>query len=85
VRGRRRDQRVGNRLQHSLDVLENLIVPKSQHAIATVDQPLIANRIAFVGRMLTAFDLNNKPPLAANKINDEWSNRLLTDKLASIQ
>jgi hypothetical protein len=85
VRGRRRVQRVGNRLQHPLDVLENLVVPKSQHAIATVYQPLIANRIAFVGRVLTAVDFNNKPPLAADKINDEWSNRLLTDKLAAVQ
>jgi hypothetical protein len=85
VRGRRRTQRVGNCLQHSLDVLEDLIVPKSQHAVTTVNQPLVANHIAFAGRVLTAVDFNNKPPLTANKINYVWPNRLLTDKLASIQ
>jgi hypothetical protein len=50
-----------------------------------VKQPLITNCVTFFRRMLTTVDFNNQAPLPTNEINDEGADRLLTDKLASIQ
>jgi len=49
------------------------------------DEPLIADTVAPALRVLAAIDLDNKPFLSTDKVDDIRPDRLLTNELESAQ
>ncbi len=62
---------------------KNIVIPKSQYAIAMPAEPMISCSVTFVLRMLAAIDFDNEAMLATNEIHDVRSGRSLPDKLAA--
>src|SRR5262249_395644 len=73
-----------DRLQHSVHVEQNLIVPEPQHAVAMVRKPPVTDSIAFILAVLSAVHLDDETALAADEIDEIWPDRFLTHELASV-
>jgi hypothetical protein len=78
-------QSFGNCLQYSVDVLYHVIVPEAQDAIAMIAKPLIANGIAFTGRVLSAVDFNDQALLPADQIDNIGTDGFLTYEFHSAE
>ncbi len=48
-------------------------------------QPSVAYRVALVSRVLTAINLDDEPLLAADEIDDVWSDGFLTNEFVPHQ
>jgi hypothetical protein len=84
VRGSIR-KRAGDRLKHTRDIAQHIIVPKSQYAVVMVSEPLVSDNVAATVSMLTAIDLYNQSTVATDKVRGIGTNRLLPHKLMPIQ
>jgi hypothetical protein len=85
MRGRRRRRCREDYLPDTFDIFQHLVIPEPQDAIAMLGQPLIAHGVASALGMLAAIDLDDKPFLPTDKIDDVPSDRLLTDEFVSNQ
>jgi hypothetical protein len=74
-----------NALDHTFDILENFVVPKSQDAKALLCKP---SRPFSVGidaqRVLASIDFNDEFGLEADEIGHEGSDRRLTPEMTTI-
>src|SRR5438477_6521034 len=68
VRGRFRTQRGCDCLQHSIGVLQHVIVPKAKNAIAVLGQPFVAVDITLIVGVLTSVNLNDDAFFSANEV-----------------
>jgi hypothetical protein len=76
-------RQVINRLQHTIQILKNLTVPKSDHLDALIVQecgPLIVFCPDFRFIVLPAIQLNDKPRLMTEEIQDKLLKGMLTAK-----
>jgi hypothetical protein len=80
VRGRF-GKRGGDCFQNAVDVSSHVVIPKSQHTIAVIVEPLVADDIAFISRVLAAINLNDKAMLPTDKISDIRADRFLAYEL----
>ena len=77
------DQLQSNGFQRPVDVVENLVIRKSQNVVALRSQCGGARRIARafrVGRMRGAVDFDDEPRLIASEVDDEATENDLTPK-----
>jgi hypothetical protein len=72
-------------LENSIEVLDDIVVPNANHAIAEGAKCAIAAPVFRTFRVLAAVELNNQPPLAANKIHVVSSNRLLAHEFEAAE
>ena len=82
--GRRRFQSLVDRLQNTIDIFQNLIIPEAQHAIALRVEIRVTRCISGQMRcliMLPAVDLNDEPCLVASKICEIRSDRCLATEM----
>jgi hypothetical protein len=56
------------------------IIPETQHTIAMIGKPSIADDVASVSRALAAINFDDKPLFATHKVNDIGADRLLADE-----
>src|SRR5262249_3005039 len=71
-----------NSSDHSLRLLQNLIVPESQHAIALRIEKFASHRICpETGRMLAPVHLDDETPFVASIINKIGADRGLATKM----
>jgi hypothetical protein len=84
VRGTLRGQGTRDGLQNVIDILEDVIVPEAQHAIAMLHKPFVANGIAFVDRVLSTFKLDDQSLFTTYEIDDVSSDWLLSNELMTI-
>jgi hypothetical protein len=84
VRGSIRDC-ADNRFKNARQIMQNVIVPESQDAIVVVSEPFVANDVTPTIGLLPALNFDNKAGVATDEVNGIWPNRLLPDKLVSIQ
>jgi hypothetical protein len=80
VRGRFRQHR-SNRLKHTVNIAHYFIIPKAQHTVVAVPQPLVAHTIGFTIRMLPTIQLDDQSRITANEVDCKSSNRFLPDEL----
>jgi hypothetical protein len=66
-------------------ISQHVVVPEAQNPVIVIGKPFVANRIARAVSMLTAVDFNNKAVLAANQVDCVRTDRLLSNKLVSIE
>jgi len=59
-----------DRLQNTLEVLEDVIVPEPKDPEALGPQPTVALGIRRAFEMLASVELDDKPPLQAGKVDD---------------
>jgi hypothetical protein len=80
VRGRFRRRCGEDGFPNAFDISEYFIIPKTQHTVAMVGKPSIADSIARIRRVLAAIDFDDKPLFATHKINDIGTDGLLADE-----
>jgi hypothetical protein len=73
-------------LQHSLEIAQNLVVPKPQNRKSLSAQPAVAPGVIIqrIG-MLTTVRLNDAAGFKTNKIDDIWPQWLLTAELVALK
>jgi hypothetical protein len=75
-------QRSLNRLQHAIEIIENLVVPKSDDAIAMRRKlgtaPLVCRHLL---AMLAAIEFDHQLARGTGKVGDASADRMLTTKL----
>jgi hypothetical protein len=69
-----------NGFPNAFDISKYFIIPKTQHAVAMIDEPSISDDVAFVSCVLAAVDFDDKPLFATNKVDDIGPDRLLADE-----
>jgi hypothetical protein len=75
-------ERQRNLRQHSLEILEHLDIPESQHAEAARFEQRSTSRVGFhLIHVLSAVELDHQPPLAAAEVGDEIADRELAVEL----
>ncbi len=74
-----------NRLQHAVNVLVHIAVPKPKYCEPEIVEGLIAHNIPLrFNRMPGPINFDNKLSLKANEIDDVWTERMLTTELTVI-
>jgi hypothetical protein len=58
-------QSEGDCLQHAVHVAHDVVIPKSQHLVIVIAEPLVSQSVLFVFGVLSAIDFDNKPTLTA--------------------
>jgi hypothetical protein len=66
-------------------VAKHIIIPEPQFPVVVIDEPLVANSIARIVRMLSSVDFNDEATFTANQIDGVWTDRLLPDELVATQ
>jgi hypothetical protein len=84
VRGSFRKRR-RNDFENTLDIVQDIMVPESEHPVMMLDQPLVTGNIAHIVSVLPTIHLNDQAPLPADQIDDVVADRLLSHKLVSVQ
>jgi hypothetical protein len=75
----------GNRFENARQIARDVVVPKSQDAVVTVDQPSVANNIPLTVSMLSSVYLDDQAAFAANEIYCVRADWLLPDELVTVQ
>ena len=83
MRGQRRCRCREDCVPNTFDIFHHLVIPETQDAVTMCDEPSFAHDITSVIRVLTAVDLDNKPPLPAYKIDNIRPDRLLAHEFVS--
>ncbi len=73
-----------NGFKNAVDIGQHIVVPKSQDAIAVIDEPAITDTVMLAVHMLTAVDLDDKSSLATNEVCNIRSDRLLPNEFEPI-
>jgi hypothetical protein len=74
-----------NHVNNSIDVLNYIVIPKSQDIETLIPQPDISlNIVSYLLTMLSAVDLDDQSFFQTNKIDDVASQRLLAAKLKTV-
>src|SRR6185312_3810629 len=68
-------------LEHHFDVLQNVVVPKTQHRETLVAQPCITCRIVHAAVVLPAICLDDQTRTEMHEVHDIWPDRLLPAEL----
>jgi hypothetical protein len=84
VRGRFGTQSVSYRLQYPIHVAHDFIVPEPQDSIVVFEQPTVARLVQRIFSVLAAVDFEDQSFLAADKINNISTNRLLPNELVTV-
>jgi hypothetical protein len=74
-------QRFQNQREHTLEILEDVVVPESQHKKFVGHEPPIAAGIAGGVGVLAAVHFDHDARVATNKISNERTDRHLPTKL----
>jgi hypothetical protein len=85
VRGRRNNQLGCYGFKNTVDVAQDIVVPKAQHMVTVIPEPTVANGIASVRGVLTAIDLDDQTTLAAHEVYGVRTNRFLANELETLQ
>jgi hypothetical protein len=80
VRGIFDEQCAQYRPQNTSRVSERVVIPEAHDSVIALAQPLIADLIARVVRMLTTINFNNQSALPANEVYNVASDCFLPDK-----
>jgi hypothetical protein len=75
---------MADRLQDPLGVLQDVVVPEADDAIAERFEDLRAGSVRF-GRMLSSVDLNREAQWSAGEVGDKRANRKLADELRAFE
>jgi hypothetical protein len=51
--------------EHAVHVAHDVVIPKSQHLVIVIAEPLVPQSVLFVFGVLSAIDFDNKPTLTA--------------------
>ena len=78
-------QRIPDGFKHVIRALENLVIPKPQHAKSLLRQPGIAHSVARGSIVLTSIGFDDQPGAEMHEVDDVGSNGLLTTKLLAKQ
>jgi hypothetical protein len=79
-------QRIKNFCKHRIELLQDLVVPEAQDAVAARIQQFGARIVKFSHRrMLPAVNLDDELFLQTNKIHDIRRNRILAPELESTE
>src|SRR4026208_40298 len=78
-------QGLGDGQEDAVNVLQHVVVPEAQRAIAMCDEPSVAHLVGRAVGMLAAIHLDNELCLQAGKVCDEWADRTLLAKVKAIQ
>ena len=73
-----------NHFQHPVSVLQDVVVPEADDAIAERFDDLRAGSVRF-GRMLPAVDLDREAQSSAGEVGDMRANRKLADELSAFE
>ena len=75
-----------NRLDHSVRLFENLVVPESQNSESSLTKPIGPSGVLvhYSGGMLPAVNFNHQARPEANEVNDIRANGNLASKSKSI-
>ena len=75
-------ERSGDALEHTIKIIEHLIIPEANNAIATSPKLHAATIVRFcTARMLAPIELNDELRLRAGKIDDALADGMLSPKL----
>src|SRR5262249_2034105 len=74
-----------NRLKNTYHIAQHIIVPESQDSIVALGEPIVANGVSRIVRMLSSINLNNESTFAAYEVDSVRSDRLLSDKLVALE
>lgn len=72
-------------LQDAFDILEYLVVPDPDDLVAEPGQKCVPLAICHVIRVLTAIDLDDQMPLAADEVGIEGTYRLLAHEFEAAE
>ena len=72
-------------LEDSIHILNHVVVPEAQSAIAMIAKPLVANYVAFVLGMLSAIDFNGKAEARTIEVKRKWSDRVLPSEMKTVE
>ena len=79
-------QPLPNRLEDTIEVIEHLVVPESQHAKPCLLQKRRAYSVGLdIFRVLAAVQLDNEPSFQADEIHDVVTERVLAPEFAAIK
>ena len=78
-------ERGRNCFKNARHVAQHVVVPKPQDLVVVISKPFVTNCIARIIRMLSAIDLDNQTAFAANEIDNVGTDRVLPNKLISVQ
>ena len=84
VRGRL-CERGGYRFKHPRHVGQHIVVPKSQDTIVVSQEPFVSEHIVRTVRVLSSVYFNDEAAFPADKIDGVWTDRLLPNKLESVE
>ena len=81
--GLRKDDRDG--FKNARHISQHVVVPEAQNPVIVIGKPFVAKRIPRAVSMLPAVNLDNEAVFAANQIRCVRADRLLFNKLVSIE
>jgi hypothetical protein len=67
-------------LENPIDIVDDIVVPDSDHAITERAQLAVASPVFGASRMPAAVELDNQVPAATNKVDIEPTDRFLADE-----
>ena len=78
-------QSLCDHFEYTIYVPQDIIVPKPQHVIVMLLQPLISQPVGITVRMLSAVQLNDQTPLSTHKVDNITPDGLLASELAAFK
>ena len=72
-------------LQYPVEVFQDFVVPYPDHAIAERVQLRVTLPVSRIIGMLTAIDLDDEAPFAADEIDVKWTDRFLADEFEAAE
>jgi hypothetical protein len=85
VRGALRIQFSRDDLQNPIGIREHVVIPESKDTTAMLGEPPVTLDVAWIVGMLSSVYLDDEPPLSADKVHSGSSDRLLPNKLVTVQ
>jgi hypothetical protein len=74
-----------DRIRHTLDIRQNLVIPETDNPPAFAGQPSRATLVIGTPIMLTAISLNHQPVFDAGKVKNKGTERMLAAKFIVLQ
>lgn len=78
-------QRLTNHLQHDFHILQDFMIPESQHSKPLIAQPSIPHGITNTPLMLTTIHLHNQPRIKVDEIHNVSAQWLLSAEFPTIK
>jgi hypothetical protein len=72
-------------LKNARHISKHIVVPEPQHSVVATEEPFVTNRISSAVGVLASIQFNDKTTFAADQINCVRTDRLLPDRLVTIE